>query len=605
MKKIVALLLLFVMLAPLSLAEEAAEVFNDGVVNTVIPTVMTRDIKFKGKKADGSVPNNPVITGISPTTGLPKEEGRYVVILCQIDNNLGALPQWGLTHADIMYELPISGNGWTRLTALFSDNIPQEAGPVRSARVMHAELREEWDALLLHYGEQTADGSNFREMIRKFGVPAKGLEMDGIGNKYADLFPRVKYHRAPHNVSGQVQQLLAQVPDPNYPFQPRPFLFDANAAYEGPDAYKITVTHKKNGSTQATYFYDAAKGYYLRLTAKGIYTDYLDPDANLHYSNIIIQRTKLAFNKRSQNPLLPGIVGSGAADIFIGGKYIAGGWYRASMQSRTIFYDQNGEEIFLHPGKTWISINGEDTVVDYDNKHDANTQSYYDIMGKLPKYTLLKLGDSGEEVRKMKQALYEQGFIRAKKFNSRFQENTVPIVMAFEEAKGLPVDGIADSLMLALLYGEYVPGYSPEATPAQEENLLTVTDSQEQPAQTEAVPVVTQVPSTPQPTPVPTLEPTPVPTLEPTPVPTQEPTAEPTQAVVATPTVPPERKATVVTSNKGPLNVRKEPKNSAKLLMKIPYGTEVSVLQEIDEWSKIQVGTRTGYVMTKFLLFSE
>lgn len=609
MKKIIALILLFVMLAPMALAEDAPVVSPDGVINTVIPTVLTRDIQLKGKKADGSVPNNPVIPGISPTTGLPKAEGRYVVVLSQIDNNLGALPQWGLTSADIMYELPISGNGWTRLTALFSDKVPAEVGPVRSARVMHAELREEWDALLLHYGEQTADGSNFREAIRNFGVPAKGLEMDGIGNKYSALFPRVKYHRAPHNVSGHAQELLAQVPDPNYPFQPRPFLFDANATYEGPDAHKITVTHKKNSSTEATYFYDEAKGVYLRLTAKGIYTDYLEPDTTLYYSNIIVQRTKLAFNKRSQNPLLPDIVGSGAADIFIGGKYIAGGWYRSSFQSRTVFYDQNGEEIILRPGKTWITINGEDTVVTYDNKHDANTQAYYAVMGKLPQYTLLQLGDSGEEVRKMKQALYEQGFIRTGKFNSRFQDNTVPLVEAFEAAKGLPVDGIADSLMLAILYGETVPGYTQPAAPEGEEPL-TVTETVTQPEDTtqvvEEAPVVTEAPATPVPTAVPTVEPTVAPTAEPTVAPTAEPTQEATQEPAeeaATPEPAGERKATVVTGNKGPLNVRKEPKGTAKLLMRIDFGTEVIVLAEEGDWSKIRVGTREGYAMTKFLVY--
>ena len=564
------------------------------IVTMQIPSTLKRDIPLKGKTAEG-FPNNPVIEGVSSTTGLPRAEGKYQAVLVQIDNNLGALPQWGLAQADIMYELPISGNGWTRLTALFSDTIPKEAGPVRSARVMHADLREEWDALLMHYGEQTAEGSNFREAIRNYGVTAKGLEMDGIGNAYDEFFPRVKYHRAPHNVSAQVPLLIAQLQNPDYQFPQRPFLFSKDAVYEGPSAYKITISHKKNDSTASTYFYDYINNTYLRSTAKGPYVDYFEPEKNLVYSNVIIQRTKLTFNRRAQNPLLPEVVGSGAADIFVGGKYIAGAWARTSAQSRTVFFDQNGNELVLQPGKTWIVITNEETAVTYDNDHDANTKIYYSIMGSMPKYQPLAQGMRGEEVREMKKRLAAQGFIRGKTFSNNYDEKTSGFVKAFEQSVGLPADGTADSLTMALIYGEKIPegvdlaGMYAELERLSKEVTVRVVATPAPGAANMQVQDEEPAPEVSKPTQKP-AEKTPTPTAAPTP------TIQLAEG---------ERLATVTTPNKGKLNLRREPKRNAKLVTTLKNGSTVVVTEVSGDWCKVRQDKYVGYVMAEFLEFMD
>ncbi|HSK68674.1 MAG TPA: DUF3048 domain-containing protein, partial [Candidatus Limnocylindria bacterium] len=352
MKKLVLLSLLLVLAASAAFAQEAPAA-------TAIKSVLQRDVKPQGRNADGSFDANPAVPGMSPTTGLPVGTQPYVPILMQIDNNFGALPHWGVLHADIMYELPVAGGGLTRLTALFSDRHPSQAGPVRSARLMHADLREEWDALFIHFGEQTTEGSNFQQAVRDYGANKKGLVIDGIGNKYASYFTRTRYHGAPHNVSVDLKGFFDLMVQGGYQFPLRPFLFEDGVTPAGPDAVKISVIHKENEATAATYLYDVNRREYLRFTGKGIYQDLLSPQETLAYANVIVQRTKLAFNRRSSNPLLPEVVGSGAADIFIGGKYVAGAWSRATAQSRTVFLDAQGKEIVLQPGRTWIVITNE------------------------------------------------------------------------------------------------------------------------------------------------------------------------------------------------------------------------------------------------------
>ena len=51
---------------------------------------------------------------------------------------------------------------------------------------------------------------------------------------------------------------------------------------------------------------------------------------------------------------------------FIGGVHIAGYWKRDDMQSRTVFYGPDGNEIALQRGKTFICIIPDETVVSYE-----------------------------------------------------------------------------------------------------------------------------------------------------------------------------------------------------------------------------------------------
>ena len=356
---------------------------------TDIKSVLTRNVKIFGRNADGSLPNNPVITGESPTTGLPTSNISYVPILVQIDNNVGPVPQWGISSADIIYELPIQGQGWTRLTALFSDEYPQEAGPVRSGRVMHADLREEWDALLVHYGKQEVSGSDMREALRKYGVTAKGLDIDGIGNKYKDYFSRVKYHVAPHNVTAYVYKLYELILQQGYQFPVRPFKFTDNMNYGGIIAGKVNVIHKGNQDTSSTFVYNTENNVYYRYVARGAYYDLFKPAEQLSYSNVIIQRTKLSFNGNSSSPVLSEIVGTGACDIFIAGQYIAGVWTRHRANERTVFFDQNGNEISLQRGKTWVIICDDSTLITIGDMDKSQTSRYFTYSSSETEPTVL------------------------------------------------------------------------------------------------------------------------------------------------------------------------------------------------------------------------
>lgn len=74
----------------------------------------------------------------SPFTGKPVARA-HKVLAVKIDNLVDARPQTGLSHADIVYVLPVEG-GLSRLMAVFSSAFPAVIGPVRSARLEDLEV---------------------------------------------------------------------------------------------------------------------------------------------------------------------------------------------------------------------------------------------------------------------------------------------------------------------------------------------------------------------------------------------------------------------------------------------------------------------------------
>ena len=107
--------------------------------------------------------------------------------------------------------------------------------------------------------------------------------------------------------------------------------------------------------SNAYYVYDEQTNQYARYRNNKLYVDGDQPDVGLAFANLIVQWTELKFNGKASAPLLKE-VGEGNADIFTGGRYIAGYWVRESVSSRTIFYDDKGEEIRLQRGKTFINL---------------------------------------------------------------------------------------------------------------------------------------------------------------------------------------------------------------------------------------------------------
>ena len=63
--------------------------------------------------------------------------------------------------------------------------------------------------------------------------------------------------------------------------------------------------------------------------------------------------------------------------------------------------------------------------------------------------------------------------------------------------------------------------------------------------------------------------------------------------------------AVVYSENGGKVKIRQKPSTTCNIYETVSPGTILTVLDEGDEWSKVQIGGRQGYIMTKYLVADE
>ena len=328
---------------------------------------------------------NETAEGVSPTTGLTLADletpegfaglavtGRYMPMLVQIDNfngGIGYRAPWGVSYVDVVYETPLERSGATRLSFLFSDLIPDSVGPVRSARIGHVWLREEWDAGFLYFGQQEHHKADAKEELRQLGAVKKGLAFTGMAGAWVEkgYYNRRKGLQPPHNVDANAAGMYAMI-DPELVAPNHAFRF-TDAMPEGDAADEIRIDTGKAGYG-SNLIYDVDSNLYFRYmrSGKGNLTAYEDFDTNEHigFANVIVQFAEVEWGG-SQIPITYHVgeyykTGKGEksiggnADFFMGGVHMKGYWNRADMESRTVFYTEDGQEVELQRGKTLVVI---------------------------------------------------------------------------------------------------------------------------------------------------------------------------------------------------------------------------------------------------------
>ena len=352
--------------------------------------------------------------GVSPTTGRLLSElaaaapsnatglavtGRYMPMLVQIDNadnGIGIRSPWGGLWADIIYESPLYNSGDTRISMLFSDVIPDAVGPVRSARLGHVWLREEWDAGFMFYGQQEFPKTNVKAEFKRLGADDKGVLFsgtDGSNKPWKKFYTKVQSLKNPHDKSGNAAEISKLIPEthtaPNHTF-----LFTDEPLTSGDTANTITL-HWLSYPYTNQLVYDAARNQYYRYMLeedkKGNLTPHMWVDfytlkdeteyadlttESFKYKNIRGERQPISFNNiiiqhlqcdwvASNAPVTYNVgdaayfgkntfVAQGNADFFMNGQHVAGVWKRNDMNSRTVFYGPDGNEMKLQRGRTLI-----------------------------------------------------------------------------------------------------------------------------------------------------------------------------------------------------------------------------------------------------------
>lgn len=317
---------------------------------------------------------NKTPVGYSPTTGRKLSDyvnmpegyagyaitGRYMPMLVQIDNTVGGTGSrapWGTEYVDIVYETPLYETGITRLSFLYSDVLPDYVGPVRSTRVQHAWLREEWDCGFCYYGQQEYNLTNVPEQFMKYGASTKGVLFSGTvgsGKAWKRYYTRHDGLVKVHSWGANIAAMSTLIPE-DHRAASHAFAFTDSIPDTDDKASLIHVDWGNDNYSSLLEYDEDEKCWYRYLTADEknpvLYTD-LDTGKAINFNNVIVQFIECRYV--SADAPLPEMTGTGNADFFIAGNHYSGLWKRDSIQERTVFIGPDGKEMKFMPGRTLI-----------------------------------------------------------------------------------------------------------------------------------------------------------------------------------------------------------------------------------------------------------
>ena len=266
-------------------------------------------------------------------------------IAFMINNISEALPQSGIYGADYVYEMLVEG-GITRLMTIYTKNIPERIGPIRSARHNFLDISMEYDAVYAHFGGSPKAFSD----IKALGIPnLNGIALDG------KMYWRDESRKAPHNAYTNIEKTLEYMKKFGYDrvVLVNHFNFAQNEVIlNGKSAQKVHIPY--SFSYFVDYEYNENSKDYKRFM-KG--KPQIDEAKKLQMSakNIIIEFAKnTSMDDENRQEIY--LVGSGKGYFITNGKYIDITWQKSKRNEKTVYYNEKGEEITLNVGQTWIQI---------------------------------------------------------------------------------------------------------------------------------------------------------------------------------------------------------------------------------------------------------
>jgi len=290
--------------------------------------------------------SNPEKIELHSLTGLAGKDGPVLVV--KIDDTSLAHPQVGLKYADIVYIEQVEG-GLTRIAAVFSSNIPDVIGPVRSARVSDIELFAQYGKIAFAFsGAQ----SKFLPEIAAANLVDVGAMRFG-----PTYYSNDENRNAPYAMMLQSNTLLLEALDRNPEI--------ANSKMMGWSFGEESSLNQKFSSVQISWPASRYSARWSNTEERWLLTfgDQPNLDASGYHlgpENIIIQIVSItdSIYKDKVGGVTPfsATVGSGRCFLLRDGGSTPCLWNRDTAESGTTFTDPSGQPISFAPGRSWFAL---------------------------------------------------------------------------------------------------------------------------------------------------------------------------------------------------------------------------------------------------------
>ncbi len=367
MKRVISLLMSAILLSALLSGCGDESPVPDGGESTASNGSAGSNVSSEAPKPDSN---------LNPLTGEYNLKDRAVgkrPVSVVVNNIKQAWPQYGLTSADLCYEMVTEG-GITRILAVFADyqSMPK-VGSVRSARHQFTDCSIPLDTIFVHIGGSKPGYAALEDR--------DVTHIDGIN--YFSAFMRdeqIKKQKGQEHSNFTSGELVAKAiekkgiktdgkSDPG-------FSFSTNGEVKGSDT-AINVTVPFSGYATAYFDYDEASGKYLKSEKLGSGSSkqkQIDQNNNqqIAVTNVFVLYADV---HKYDDPQFVNTSNWTDIDFSKGGSgyYISGGtktdftWSKSNYANPFRFTKADGTELLVNPGNSWVCITSEseksDTVI--------------------------------------------------------------------------------------------------------------------------------------------------------------------------------------------------------------------------------------------------
>lgn len=303
------------------------------------------------KNKNNNENDNSTTTTTVKKLNIVNEESKSRPYAIMINNVEGARKlQSGLQDAYMVYELMVEG-GITRYLALFLDQTTERIGSIRSARHYYLDYALENDAIYVHHGYSP----QAREDWSKLGVDR--IEVNESTTGWRDKSASKTYEFTLFtNIEKLGKGIRSKRTERNKDLLLNYSVdnIDISQMEGAIPANKIDIKYSSNTTTN--YKYDTDNNIYLRSVNNKSQNDYVT-GKQLTVKNIIVYKVKYS-NIQGDDKGRQTIdnVGNGTGYYISNGYAVPITWKKDSRSSATIYKYNNGKEIQVNDGNTFIQI---------------------------------------------------------------------------------------------------------------------------------------------------------------------------------------------------------------------------------------------------------
>ncbi|MGN0156614.1 MAG: DUF3048 domain-containing protein [Lachnospiraceae bacterium] len=335
---------------------------EEETIETVVETSEAQEESLEENSEEEAVVEDVLPEGMyfSELTNEPIDESlkNQRPIAAMVDNELTALPHFGMNEADVVYELMNStkNNRITRFMVLVKDwEKIEQLGSIRSVRPTNILLAAEWNAVVCHDGGPFYIDPYFANDYAAHFSGIFSRVNNGKSREFTEYIMPGDLDKA-FNSSNISREYNEYYPGPHYQFAPKADPIDLSENEDAIEAKTVDLPFAHNGSYLE---YDEETQMYN-------YFEYGDPhldgatNEQLCFKNLLIQYC--TFHQYDENGyLIFNCIDRGKAGYYVtNGKAIPVTWAKTSDTDPTRYYDKDGNEISINTGKTYVALVPDD-----------------------------------------------------------------------------------------------------------------------------------------------------------------------------------------------------------------------------------------------------